>query len=178
LLGESTSTTVHDQVTSHDFRSVLGNFCSGITVITARGPDGPIGFTCQAFSSLSLRPPRVVLCASRSSTTWPLIRDSGTFCVNILGETQHALSDRFARSGGDKFQQVSWTLSPNGSPRLTGATAWLDCTLHSEHDGGDHVIATADVLWLDAPAGSESPLLYYQGGYARLGDRPPTGRTA
>ncbi|MFI7240313.1 flavin reductase family protein [Streptomyces cyaneofuscatus] len=167
MSGESTSTAVQTQVTSGAFRSVMGNFCSGVTVVTALGPQGPVGFTCQAFSSLSLEPPRIVLGVSRTSTSWPAIRDRARFCVNVLAQSQRPLSERFARSGGDKFSGVEWTKSPEGSPRLAGAAAWIECRLHTEHDGGDHLIVVGDVCRLDEPDTTQAPLLYHRGRYAR-----------
>ncbi|MBO1415997.1 flavin reductase family protein [Streptomyces sp. FH025] len=168
LLGESTTAAVQDPLTSSAFRSVLGRFCSGITVVTAMGPTGPAGFTCQSFSSLSLDPPRIILCVSRTSTSWPVIRSRTSFSVNVLSQNQRSLCERFARSGGDKFQGVAWTASPDGAPRLDGAAAWIDCRVHTEHDGGDHLVVIGDVRRVEAPAESPQPLLYYRGQYARI----------
>ncbi|WP_225828300.1 flavin reductase family protein [Streptomyces naphthomycinicus] len=170
MLGESTSAAVDNPVTSRQFRSVMGHFCTGVTVITGMGAEAPTGFTCQAFSSLSLDPPRVVLCVSRTSVSWPAISGGAFFCVNVLAQQQHALSDRFARSGGDKFHGVDWDMSPDGVPRLAGASAWIDCRVHTEHDGGDHLVVIGDVRRLDAPAETRPPLLYHRGRYARLDD--------
>jgi 3-hydroxy-9,10-secoandrosta-1,3,5(10)-triene-9,17-dione monooxygenase reductase component len=127
-----------------------------------------VGFTCQAFSSLSLEPPRIVLGVSRTSTSWPAIRDRARFCVNVLAQSQSALSERFARSGGDKFTDVEWAESPDGSPRLAGAAAWIDCSLHTEYDGGDHLLVVGEVRRLDAPEAAQEPLLYHRGRYARI----------
>jgi 3-hydroxy-9,10-secoandrosta-1,3,5(10)-triene-9,17-dione monooxygenase reductase component len=162
------STGSPEKAASARFRSVLGSFCSGVTVITAMGEHGPVGFTCQSFCSLSLDPPQVVVCVGLRSTTWPVIRGKRTFCVNILAEDQRQLSDGFSRSAGDKFQGVRWKASPHGSPQLAGAAAWLDCELHAEYPGGDHVIAVADIRWMDGEADSR-PLLYHRGKYARTG---------
>lgn len=170
LLGENTSAAVQDHVTPDRFRSVLGQFCSGVTVVTAMGPAGPVGFTCQAFSSLSLRPPRVALGVSRSSASWPVIRESGSFCVNVLARSQHPLSERFARSGGEKFREIAWDPSPDGAPRLTGASAWIDCRLHAEYDGGDHFVVIGDVRRAESPAEPHEPLLYHRGRYRRIAD--------
>lgn len=170
MLGESTTAAVQDPVASSVFRSVLGRFCSGVTVVTAMGPTSPAGFTCQAFSSLSLDPPRVLLCVSRTSTSWPAIRSSTSFCVNVLAQQQRSLCERFARSGGDKFEGVSWTASPDGAPRLDGAAAWIDCRVHTEHDGGDHLVVIGDVRRVEAPTDAPRPLLYYRGRYARIDD--------
>ncbi len=170
LSGESTTAAVQDHVASDDFRSVLGRFCSGVTVITAMGPAGPVGFTCQSFASLSLDPPRIVLCVSLTSTSWPTVRACNAFCVNVLAQTQQPLSERFARSGGDKFHGVEWTPSPAGAPRLAGATAWIDCRPHAEYVGGDHLVVTADVRRVEAPAEPCEPLLFFRGRYTRLHD--------
>ena len=145
-------------------RDVLGHFASGVTVVTASTGDGPIGFTCQSFSSLSLDPPLVALAPARTSTTWPRLRDIGRFCVNVLAEDQSALSVAFARSGTDKFAGVRWRPSRHGSPVLDDVVAWIDCALWAEYDGGDHTIVAARVLDLGADPGRR-PLLFHRGGY-------------
>ncbi|MGY1694134.1 flavin reductase family protein [Geodermatophilus sp. SYSU D00814] len=147
-------------------RDVLGHFASGVTVVTSHSDAGPIGFTCQSFSSLSLDPPLVALAPARTSTTWPRLRDIGRFCVNVLAEDQSGLSAAFARSGVDKFAGVRWRPSPHGSPVLDGVVAWIDCTLWAEYDGGDHTIVAARVLDLGADPGRR-PLLFHRGGYGR-----------
>ena len=148
-------------------RDVLGHFASGVTVVTADGGDGPVGFTCQSFSSLSLDPPLVALAPARTSSTWPRLRDIGRFCVNVLAEDQSALSVAFARSGTDKFAGVPWTPSPYGSPVLDDVVAWIDGELWAEYDGGDHTIVVARVLDLGASA-DRRPLLFHRGSYGLL----------
>ncbi|UAK30768.1 flavin reductase family protein [Nocardia asteroides] len=150
-----------------DFKTVLGRFCTGVTVITARAQDGPVGFTCQSFSALSLEPPAVCFCPARTSTSWPRLRQVGRFCVNILAHDQQEICGQLARSGTDKFAGVDWEHSPNGSPRLAGTMAWVDCELEREVDGGDHTIVIARVTALsehrEAP-----PLLFYRSAFGRL----------
>lgn len=150
-------------------RGVLGHFCSGVVVVTSAAPDGPVGFTCQSFASLSLEPPLVAFFASHRSTSWPRIRDVGRFCVNVLASDHVELSTRFAVSGGDKFAGVRWSTAPSGAPILDGVCAWLDCTLEAEHPGGDHHMVVARVEALDATAES-APLVFYRGGYRLLSD--------
>ncbi len=145
-------------------RDVLGHFASGVTVVTAMGPEGPIGFTCQSFSSLSLDPPLVVFCPSRTSTTWPRLREAGRFCINVLAEDQSELSGQFARSGTDKYAGVAWAPSPLGSPMLDGVVAWIDSEVVAEHEGGDHTIVVGRVLDLGADP-TRSPLVFHRGGY-------------
>jgi 3-hydroxy-9,10-secoandrosta-1,3,5(10)-triene-9,17-dione monooxygenase reductase component len=145
-------------------REVLGHFVSGVVVVTAHGPDGPLGFTCQSFASLSLDPPLVNFSPARTSTTWPRIRRIGAFCVNVLAADHEHHSAGFARSGVDKFAGVTWRPAPSGAPVLTGVSAWLDCVLWAEYDGGDHTIAVGRVQDLGADP-ARLPLLFYRGGY-------------
>ena len=145
-------------------RDVLGHFVSGVTVVTAMAADGPVGFTCQSFSSLSLDPPLVAFAPARTSTTWPRLRSAGRFCVNVLAEEQSDLSRQFARSGADKYAGVGWAPSPHGSPMIEGVVAWIDSELWAEYDGGDHTIVVARVLDLGADA-SRAPLLFHRGAY-------------
>ena len=148
-------------------REVLGHFASGVTVVTAVTDDGPIGFTCQSFSSLSLDPPLVVFAPARTSVTWPRLREIGRFCVNVLAEGQDDVSQNFARSGGDKFDGVPWSPSAHGSPVLDGVVAWIDGALWAEYDGGDHTLVAARVLDLGAEPGRR-PLLFHRGTYGFL----------
>jgi flavin reductase (DIM6/NTAB) family NADH-FMN oxidoreductase RutF len=148
-------------------RDVLGHFASGVTVVTAVTDDGPIGFTCQSFSSLSLDPPLVVFAPSRASRTWPRLRRIGRFCINVLAEGQDDVSQNFARSAADKFAGVPWTPSAHGCPVLDGVVAWIDGELTAEYDGGDHTLAVSRVLDLGAEPG-RSPLLFHRGAYGLL----------
>ncbi|MER6258896.1 flavin reductase family protein [Streptomyces sp. NPDC059688] len=154
-----------------EFRRVLGAFASGVTVITAPAGDGsggPAGFACQSFSSLSLEPPLVCFMVGRSSTTWPRIARAGVFCVNVLGAGQEELCRGFAVSGADKFAGVAYDTAPvSGAPRLAGVAAWIDCTVHAVHTGGDHLIVVGRVDALGAK-GPGDPLLFHRGRFARL----------
>jgi 3-hydroxy-9,10-secoandrosta-1,3,5(10)-triene-9,17-dione monooxygenase reductase component len=145
-------------------REVMGHFASGVVVVTAAGTDGPLGFTCQSFASLSLDPALISFSPSRTSSTWPRIREVGTFCVNVLAVDQRHLSGAFARSGTDKFADVNWVPGPAGAPVLDGVCAWMGCTLWREYDGGDHTIVAGRVRELGADAG-RAPLLFHRGRY-------------
>ncbi len=150
-----------------EFRRVLGNFATGVTVITAPPADGtgsPAGFACQSFSSLSLDPPLVAFMVGRTSTTWPRIARAGGFCVNVLSAGQGELCRAFAVSGADKFAGVAYDTAPvSGAPRLAGTLAWIDCAIHAVHTGGDHLIVVGRVDALGASAGDEAPLLFHKG---------------
>lgn len=150
-----------------EFRRVLGTFATGVTVITAPAAadeSGPAGFACQSFSSLSLDPPLVVFMVGRTSTTWPRIARAGVFCVNVLAADQGDLCRAFARSGTDKFANVTYDAAPaSGSPRLAGTAAWIDCTIQAVHTGGDHLIVVGRVAALGAGEVPQGPLLFHQG---------------
>lgn len=149
------------------FRSVLGHFASGIVIVTSGHDSAPVGLTAQSFTSLSLDPPLVLFCPSRSSTTWPRVRQAGRFCVNVLGEHQREACRQFATPGEDKFGGVDWSWNRNGLPEVTGCIAYIDCTLHNVYDGGDHEIAIG--LVADLRIGEpEHPLLFFQGAYRQL----------
>lgn len=148
------------------FREVLGYFASGVTIITGMPNDGPAGFTCQAFSSLSLDPPLVLVLPGKSSTSWPKIQATGRFCVNILADDQEHVSAAFARSGANKFTGSSWEPSHLGLPVIGGACAWIHCQVDAVHSGGDHLIVVGAVEDLAASEDSR-PLLFHRGGYTR-----------
>lgn len=160
-------------VSPAEFRAVLGNFASGVTVITAppgQDEEGPAGFACQSFASLSLDPPLVTFMVARTSTTWPRIARAGVFCVNILGAEQGELCRSFAVSGADKFAGVTHTPAPvTGSPQLDAVPAWIDCRIHAVHTGGDHLIVVGRVVAMGA-AGEGDPLLFHKGRFGRLAD--------
>ncbi|MDQ0866931.1 flavin reductase family protein [Arthrobacter globiformis] len=148
-------------------RNVLGHFATGLTVITAVTENGPAGFTCQSFASLSLEPALVTFSPARTSSTWPLLRRAGRFTVNILPADHQHLAAQFARSGADKFAGVDHSPSPLGNPVLDGALAWVDCELHQEYDGGDHTIVVAAVHALSARSDVD-PLLFFKGDYVSV----------
>lgn len=150
------------------FRQVLGHFATGVTVIASSGADGPVGLAVGSFTSVSLDPPLVAFCADKGSSSWPKIREAGSFCVNVLSEHQEALCRAFASKGADKFSGVGWEPAASGAPRLHDALAWIDCTVEAVHDGGDHEICIGRVHELDVGDEADGPLLFYRGGYGRF----------
>ena len=153
-------------------RQVLGHFGSGIVVITAAGEQGPVGMTCQSFTSLSLDPPLVSFSPSRASVTWPSVRRARVFGVNVLAADQSPLSTGFARTGTDKFAGVQWTASKSGAPILEGVSAWIECMLWNEYEAGDHTIVVGEVTTLAADP-AKPPLLFHRGRYL-VGASAPT----
>jgi 3-hydroxy-9,10-secoandrosta-1,3,5(10)-triene-9,17-dione monooxygenase reductase component len=144
------------------FKEVLGRFATGITVVTAMEDGLPVGFTCQAFASLSLEPPMVVLAPAKTSTSWPRMARAGAFCANILADDQADLAVKFS-APGDRFEGVRWSPGRSGTPILDGVLAWVECALGAVHDAGDHELVTGTVLHLGI--GEGGPLIYYCSGY-------------
>ncbi|WP_431969330.1 flavin reductase family protein [Actinacidiphila sp. bgisy160] len=158
--------------TNSAVREVLGHFASGVLVVTADGPTGPIGLTCQSFVSLSLDPLLIAFAPARTSRTWPLVREAGAFGVNVLSAGQAATSAAFARSGADKFHGVPWSPGAGGAPLLQDVCAWLTCELWNEYDGGDHTLAVGRVLTVGADPGRE-PLIFHRSRYRELAPAVP-----
>lgn len=158
-----------DAVDPMQFRRVLGHYPTGVTVVTAQGSDGPSGFAVGSFASVSLDPPLVSFCPDKSSTTWPAIREAGTFAVNILADDQSAVCARFASKDEDKFAGVDWHTEVTGAPVLDDVLAWIDCTITDIHEAGDHHIVVGRVEALDVVRGDRGPLLFFQGGYGCYG---------
>ncbi|WP_199918894.1 3-hydroxy-9,10-secoandrosta-1,3,5(10)-triene-9,17-dione monooxygenase reductase subunit [Streptomyces sp. NRRL F-5053] len=153
------------------FRRVLGEFCTGVVVITAQAGGQPVGFACQSFSSLSLDPPLVLFCPTRTSRSWPVIAQAGHFGVNVLSAEQREISSVFGRPGREKFAALDWAPSPNGAPLLARALAWLDCTVETVHEAGDHHVVVGRVDGLAAGAAT-SPLLFHRGHYTTTTEQP------
>ncbi|MGE4239169.1 flavin reductase [Ramlibacter sp.] len=162
------------------FRQVLGQYPTGVCVITAApGSGGPVGITVGSFTSVSLDPPLVAFLPDRGSTAWARIREAGRFCVNILSAQQESVCRRFATRAPDKFDGISHRPAASGAPILDGAVAWMDCELQAVHEAGDHDIVVGLVRALEVESG-ELPLLFFQGGYGRfsplsLGASDPLG---
>jgi flavin reductase (DIM6/NTAB) family NADH-FMN oxidoreductase RutF len=153
-------------ITADVFRHVLGHLPTGVTVVTAQAADGPTGMTANSVTSVSLDPPLILLCPAKTSSTWPRIRDAGRFCVNVMAGHQEETIRRFAQRGVDRFAGARVSDRAAG-PGLGDAVAWIDCELRDEHDAGDHTIAVASVLGIEA-AEDATPLVFFRGRYGPL----------
>lgn len=158
---------------SAEFRRVLGHYPTGVTVVTAVAGSDPVGLAIGSFGSVSLEPPLVMFCPGRSSSSWPLIESSGSFCVNVLAEDQADVSSLFAGRDPDKFAGVTWSTRATGSPVIDGCLAWIDCTIEVTHDAGDHWIVVGRVEELAVERPDIGPLIFLKGGYGEV--RSPSG---
>jgi flavin reductase (DIM6/NTAB) family NADH-FMN oxidoreductase RutF len=155
-------------VDAQGYRQLMGFWATGVSVVTAQGSDGPAGATANALTSLSLEPPRALVCFDVSSRTLHAVRESERFAVNILAAAQEEVSRMFSTKASqeEKFACVdSW--AAHGVPVITGSLAWFVCELESELQQGDHVVAFGRVLdggWNE----DAEPLVYFRTTYRPL----------
>lgn len=148
-------------------RRVMSRFATGVTVVaTPHLGGGVCGLTANAFTSVSLSPPLVLVCLDRGSLTWPCLQASGRFVASFLAQDQHHLSLRFSERREDKFDGVPHRPSELGAPIVEGAIGWVGCTVEAEYPGGDHVIVLGRVV--DGDAGEGEPLVFFRGGYSTV----------
>ena len=151
-------------VTEDDFRSALSRFPSGVTVATTKDAAGrPHGITVSAFCSVSLVPPLVLICIEGTTASHNAFAESGVFVVNVLKESQQALSEQFAAPAVDKFEDVDFRSGIEGVPVLKDALASVECRLRHVYGGGDHTIYVGEVETVNL--GDGDPLIYFQGEY-------------
>ena len=154
-------------------RDALGLFVTGVTIITTTGADGqPVGLTANSFNSVSLDPPLVLWSIGAHSRSLTAFAEANHFAVHILGEEQIELSQRFARSGADKFASLPVSKGLGGVPLLEGCAARLECSIYDRHSAGDHVIYLGEVQRLVHNQNAR-PLVYHGGQYAELADKWP-----
>lgn len=153
---------------SNHFRHVLGHVPTSVVVATGCSAAGiPAGVTIGSFNSVSLEPPLVGFFQGVNSRSWPLIEQSGFFCVNVLARSQEELCWRFAKEyvEGDpgRFEDIDYTLSPSGAPVLPGVVAWIDCSIESVTPAGDHWFVLARVNDLHTTESKESAMVFFKG---------------
>jgi flavin reductase (DIM6/NTAB) family NADH-FMN oxidoreductase RutF len=169
-----------EQIAPDHYRAVMGHFATGVTVVTARGREGPVGMTANAVCSLSLDPLLLLVCFDNAARTLPIVRDAGRFGVNVLAAGQEHLARRFAASGVPetaKFEGVAHTLH-EGIPVLEGGLAWVGCRLRELVPGGDHTIGIGLVTAAERAKDGRPPLLWYRGRYGVLAPDPADNGSA
>jgi flavin reductase (DIM6/NTAB) family NADH-FMN oxidoreductase RutF len=151
------------------FRRVLSNFAAGVTVVTTLDAERrPHGLTATAFTSVSLDPPLVLVCIDKKAETFPQFAPAGIFAVNFLALDQQHLSQRFAKSGGEKFEGVGWRRGSLGTPLLDGAVGYVECRIKHAYEGGDHIIYVGEIEAADA--NDTPPLLHFRHAYRKVAD--------
>ena len=152
------------QAAARQYRDVLGQYASGVTVITTMVGGSPVGMTCQSFTSVSLDPPLVAFLPQKTSRAFAAIRQTRRFCVNILAADQTDISNAFASRAEDKFVGIEWEPTDSGSPRLEGTVGWVDCIVQDVHEAGEHYLVIGKVEEL-GQGDADNPLLFHQGRY-------------
>ncbi len=152
---------------SQELRRVMGHFTTGVTVITTRDKNGtPFGLTANAFTSVSLSPPLVLVCVDKAAQCYSCFEESKIFAVNVLSEEQEEISSRFATKGAEKFTGIKWHQGESGLALLDGAIGFIECKVVHTYEGGDHTIYVGEVT--NATASEGQPLLFFKGKYHRL----------
>ncbi|HEY6418446.1 MAG TPA: flavin reductase family protein [Candidatus Binataceae bacterium] len=156
-------------IDKNELRRVMGHFATGVTVITTVSGAGEMhGLTANAFTSVSLVPPLLLICVDKKAESYESFEQSKVFTVNILASDQEALSRRFAVSGGNKFEGAAYHLGSNGAPILENTLGHFECKLTAAFDGGDHTIYLGEVMEAETREGA--PLVFFRGGYRELGE--------
>jgi len=156
--------TVQDQ---RSFRDTMGRYPTGVAIIAATTPEGPVGMAVNSFTSVSLEPPLVAFCPMLTSTSWAQIRPVGGFAVSLLRDDHESVARLLAQKDADRFGSHEWRTSPSGHPVLAESLAWLDTTVETTVEAGDHELVVARVQsWSQAEGGQ--PLVFYGGRYHAL----------
>lgn len=158
-----------ETVSPDRMRRAMSTFASGVTVVTGIDADGPVGFACQSFASVSLTPPLVLFCADHRGRAWPRIAPTGRFCVNVLAADQDDLCARFGSSRGAKFEGLAWGFSEHRTPTLPDVLARVHCAVETVTVAGDHDVVIGRVLGLDLPR-DDSPMVFFRGRFGLESD--------
>jgi flavin reductase (DIM6/NTAB) family NADH-FMN oxidoreductase RutF len=155
-------------VEAAEFRRVMGHWPTGVSIVAAQKAGAfPCGLTANAFCSVSLEPPLVLVCVEKSADTHHCIAEAGAFSVSVLASDQERLARHFAAWDViRKFEGVAYHAEQTGAPILDDALAWVDCRMWARHEAGDHTIYIGEVVAADAR--DRSALVYYRGGYGRF----------
>ena len=143
------------------FKQTVGSFPTGVTVTTAYSADGQVvGMTASAFSSVSLDPLLVLMCPAKDAECYSALTEADYFSIHLLAGDQGPLAWQFAKSDVDKTQGLSLDKGPNGSPKIQGCLAYMECRHHALYDGGDHGILVGEVRHIELPETDREPLVY------------------
>jgi len=153
------------------FRRALGEFATGVAVVTARGRgEELIGMTMSSFNSVSIDPPLVLFCVDRRARSLPAMLEARGFAINVLARDQEGISNQFARALSDKWNQIKTSVGHAEAPLISGALAHFECAPFANYDGGDHVIFVVRVLRHTTRSEAAAPLIFFRGRYRDLVD--------
>jgi 3-hydroxy-9,10-secoandrosta-1,3,5(10)-triene-9,17-dione monooxygenase reductase component len=151
------------------FKQTMGSFPTGVTVTTAYTADGQVvGMTASAFSSVSIDPLLVLMCPAKDAECYSALTAAAYFSIHLLAGDQGPLAWQFAKSDMDKTEGLTLSQGPNGSPKIQGCLAYLECRHHALYDGGDHGILVGEVMHIELPDTDRDPLVYCKSALGRL----------
>jgi flavin reductase (DIM6/NTAB) family NADH-FMN oxidoreductase RutF len=154
-------------VTSEEFRRACGRFATGVTIASVLDREGtPHGLTVSSFTSVSLDPPLILICLGHAVSVIDIFRASSYFGINVLSESQRELSERFARKGEDRFNDLAWVRGETGVPLIPGVLANIECAMEQRVTSGDHDIFIGEMVASQVADGE--PLIYYASRYRKL----------
>lgn len=153
-----------------EFRKVLGNYPTGVCIITAMDEGKPAGMVVGSFTSISLDPPLVGFFPDKSSTSWPLIEKAGHFCVNVMTSNQGPVCRAVSAKGEAKFAGVEYLISEHNLPVIAGTIATIECKLYSVTEAGDHWFVLGRVLRMETVR-EDDPMLFHRGRYGSFAER-------
>ncbi|MBM1220823.1 flavin reductase family protein [Ponticoccus sp. SC2-23] len=150
------------------FRRALGSFATGVTIVTAPGPDGPVGITANSFASVSLDPPLVLWSPAKASRRFDYFATAPHFAIHVLGAGDHAICEGFSRAHS-AFDALDWSENAHGVPLIHGVAARFECTLEASHDAGDHLIIVGRVTRVAHDP--QAPLVFHAGQFGGFAPR-------
>ncbi|WP_162903890.1 flavin reductase family protein [Leucobacter sp. wl10] len=165
VLDISPAHTVHQDPRS--FRDALGRYATGVAVVAALTPEGPVGMAVNSFTSVSLDPPLIAFCPMRTSRSWAQMRSIGSFSVSVLRDVHEDAARLLSSKSADKFSAHDWRPGPSGHPVLADALVWFDTVIETVTDGGDHEVVLARVNGWSDPS-NDAPLVFFGGQYRSL----------
>jgi len=151
------------------FRWALGEFATGVTVVTAKGASGElIGMTMSSFNSVSITPPLILFSVDRKAFSLSAMMEASGYVVNVLAKHQSDIANRFARAMSDKWSNVEHSPGHAEAPVISGALAHFECKPYAHYDGGDHVIFVGEVIRFSTHPQKPAPLVFFRGRYQNL----------
>jgi len=166
---------MHPTIDTQSFKDVLSHWASGVTVVTTRHADTPVGMTVSSFTGVSLHPAQILICVNQQAHTHAALVESGFFAVNLLASDQVEWGKRFAGQQpavSDRFAGIDWSTAQTGAPILPCVVAWLDCQISQSFPASGHTIFLGAVIACALCTG-DSPLLYYHRSWRSLADEKP-----
>lgn len=151
------------------FRDALAKFATGVTIITANSPKGPVGITVNSFASVSLDPPLVLWSLAKNSARLPVFQDASQCAIHILRDDQSEVCFGFTKQA-DCFDALDVTLSETAPPLIQGCVARFECTPYAQYDGGDHIIFVSRVIGIES--NNHTPMIFFDKTFGKLQSQP------